>query len=117
MFDNVEITVADLSGATLGLARNDSIVIDTDAPGHGWFVDTTPLDAAEFSPGSQLSSLASQLRIDELTAVMHELGHAAGLHNLGDTDHKDDLMLGLLEAGVRKTSFAASPADETFAGI
>ena len=46
---------------------------------------------------------------------MHELAHVAGLDDLHDADAEDDLMYGWLEAGVRKTSLAASLADAIFA--
>jgi hypothetical protein len=45
---------------------------------------------------------------------MHELGHVAGLDDLYEADAKDDLMYGWLEAGQRRTSLAASLADEAF---
>ena len=114
MFNNVEVSVADLPGATLGLATHDSIVLDTNAAGHGWFIDATPLDDAEFNSGSQLSTLDTQPHMDLLTVVMHELGHVAGLHDLYDAAAEDDLMLGWLAAGQRKTSLAASLADGAF---
>ena len=40
--------IADLSGNLLGLAGNDTIWLDVDAAGHGWWIDSTPLDDDEF---------------------------------------------------------------------
>ena len=55
--------------------------LDVDAAGLGWFVDVTPGDDAEFTslPGAtQLVATDGEAigRMDLLTAVMHEIGHA-----------------------------------------
>ena len=69
------IRIADLPGATLGLASGNTIWLDADAAGRGWFVDPTPADDAEFAtPGDQ----GEQHRIDLLTGLMHEIGHLLG---------------------------------------
>jgi hypothetical protein len=107
--------VADLPGATLGLATPRAITLDATAAGYGWFIDPTPLDDSEFSSGSRLSTLDSQLRMDLLTAVMHELGHTLGWDDLHGQDSQDDLMYEALAVGVRRTSFVA--AVETIFGI
>src|SRR5207253_954462 len=39
---NIEIQIADLGGATLGLASGNTITLDDNAAGWGWFVDPTP---------------------------------------------------------------------------
>ena len=52
--------VADLGGSHLGLAGPVIVLIDDDAAGHGWFIDSTPFDDAEF--GHALS--ATQLQTD-----------------------------------------------------
>ena len=41
--------VADLSGNTIGDQTPGHITIDTDAAGHGWFVDPTPSNSSEFT--------------------------------------------------------------------
>jgi hypothetical protein len=103
LFANVQLTVADLSGATLGLAVGNSITIDVNAAGYGWNIETAPLDETEFKAPKS---------IDLLTTVMHELGHVAGLSDLYDADDDGDLMFAWLEPGVRKTS---TLVDEVFA--
>jgi parallel beta-helix repeat protein len=109
LFQYVDVSIADLPGATLGLATGTSIVIDVDAAGYGWFVDATPLDDSEFTVGESLrdsysaSRSAAATRMDLLTVVMHELGHTASLEDLYDVEAEDDLMYAWLEAGERRT--------------
>jgi hypothetical protein len=82
------------------------VVIDRDAAGHGWFVDATPGDDKEFvggtaSRGRSLTALDPRAvdRVDLLSVVAHELGHVAGLEDLGVPD---DVMGELLAPGVRR---------------
>ncbi len=92
----VQVVVANLSGAYLGLASGHTITLDRDAAGWGWFIDVTPKNDSEFfRPGNQ----GEQDRMDLLTVVMHELGH------LLQQDHDaDGVMAATLVAGVRNTS-------------
>jgi hypothetical protein len=102
-----------LDGAYLGLTTGNTILLDTNAAGYHWFIDPTPLDDSEFSSGSRPSSLAprpspasrpssdSRLRMDLLTAVMHEMGHSLGLSDLHDDDATDELMYETLAIGFR----------------
>lgn len=53
-----------------------------DAAGRGWFVDATPADDREFSPGPWALLDAdgpAEGRVDRLTVLAHELGHHLGL--------------------------------------
>jgi hypothetical protein len=71
----LDVRVADLGGATLGLASGQTIWLDDDAAGWGWFLDATPADDAEFlAAGDQ----GEQGRMDLLSALVHELGHVLG---------------------------------------
>src|SRR5262249_22786515 len=68
----VDVQIADLGGATLGLVSGNTIFLDDNAAGWGWFVDPTPRDDSEFTtPGDQ----GEQGKIDLLTVLMHEMGH------------------------------------------
>jgi PKD domain len=72
---NIQIRIADLGGTTLGLASGNTIWLDDNAAGWGWFVDPTPRDDSEFTtPGNQ----GEQNRMDLLTVLMHEIGHVMG---------------------------------------
>ena len=74
-----------------------AILIDSDAAGHGWFVDATPGEDGEFgADGLALEPAAGPSgRIDLLTALMHELGHQAGLdHDQSESDEHAFLLTG-----------------------
>jgi len=92
----LNVQVRNLGGTTLGLASGNTIVLDDNAAGWGWFVDSTPISSSEFlRRGNQ----GEQNRMDLLTVVMHELGH------LLQQDHDaDGVMAATLVAGVRNTS-------------
>jgi hypothetical protein len=93
-FSGIEIRIADLPGATLGLASGQTIWLDDNAAGWGWFVDPTPWDDAEFTtPGDP----GEQGRMDLLTVLMHEIGHL-----LGQDHETDGLMAETLTASTRQ---------------
>jgi len=100
----VTIEVVDLPGMTLGRAAGDIIYIDTNAAGHGWFIDKTPDENEEYhANGNQrysqlaVSNSEAYASIDLLTVVEHEMGHV-----LGHSHTENGLMDDELQAGERK---------------
>jgi hypothetical protein len=64
--------------------QSGRVLLDPSAVGHGWFVDPTPLQDEEFVAGGAgpLTAVAggpAEGRVDLLTALLQELGVAAGL--------------------------------------
>ncbi|MCV3238434.1 hypothetical protein [Mesorhizobium sp. ZC-5] len=100
--------IADLGGNYLGLEGGSHIRIDDDGAGHGWFVDTTPLNDEEFAnrvgetrmlaDGTQ----APAGQYDLLTTVMHEFGHMLGYGDTYAADQSSTLMYGWLQTGERR---------------
>ena len=84
--DNVTYQIGHLPGfimATYDGASN-TITVDGNASGVGWFIDDTPGDDSEFIVGGAdnalvASSSDAEGRIDLLTVLLHEQGHALGL--------------------------------------
>jgi hypothetical protein len=105
-----QVLVADLPGTLLGLAdgAQQRIILDVNAAGHGWFVDATPDEDAEFSSslgGGTLEASegsAAQGRMDLLTTVAHELAHLAGREDVDAQLHPHDLLADNLEPGRRR---------------
>jgi hypothetical protein len=115
LLGEVSFGVADLGGSILGVTIDNTVYVDADAAGFGWFVDATPLDDTEFwvRRGELLARMGTEARgrMDLLTVVMHELGHVLG------RDHEEGgVMRSSLEAGVRAVPQANLPAS-TPAGI
>ena len=95
-----------LPGSYLGLAQGKQISIDSNAAGHGWFVDPTPAKDEEFTTPAfvgQKQAIDPQAldNIDLLTVVEHELGHTVGLEDLDPS--ANDLISGVLATHLRRT--------------
>ncbi len=86
---SLRFDLADLPGVYLGQAGAGSISVDADAGGRGWFVATA-------------APLATDGRVDLLTAILHEMGHALGLDDTYSPADRDDIMFGWLAAGQRR---------------
>ena len=85
------------------MASGNTIYLDINAAGWGWFVDRTPRNDSEFTrPGNQ----GEQNRMDLLTVLEHEIGHLLG------HDHDDaGVMAETLAAGTRRTGTECDQAD------
>ena len=105
----VSFQIADLGSNYLGMSAGDTIWIDDDAAGWGWFVDSTPTTDGEFATphgeGTRDAGCGTEAaaHVDLLTTVMHELGHVLGLEH----GALDEVMGATLDRGVRKVLDAA----------
>jgi len=107
LLDGLTIALTDFAGTGLGATSGNTILIDTDAAGHGWYVDLTPAQNEEFRAHSGDGALFATPRseafgsMDLLTVVLHEIGHVLGF------DHEDAaqyaVMRDQLDAGTRYT--------------
>jgi hypothetical protein len=87
---SLEIEVADLPSRHLGPELPGRVVLEVDAAGYGWYVDTTP--------GTRDDTVPSDRR-DLLTAILHEMGYAIGLVH---ADGEEDVMAEVLQPGTRR---------------
>lgn len=97
----ISVTISDLPGTVLARTAGRAIVLDHDAAGNGWFVDSSPWEHGEFGgtegTGFATNGAAAE-RIDLLTTLTHEFGHLLGLD---DTRNVNDVMNHELEVGRR----------------
>ena len=106
--ERLSIAVADLPADLLGLSSGDSILIDLDAAGYGWFIDATPQDDVEFLTADDvlLAQDGAASGIDLLSVLVHELGHALGLEDLDPHLFAADAMASRLMPGTRRSMLA-----------
>ena len=89
----VQIIITNLPGAELGEAIGNTVYLDSNAAGWGWFVDNSPRTDSEFR---RAGNQGEQGRMDLLSVLMHEVGHVLG-HDHADTG----VMSETLSAGER----------------
>jgi hypothetical protein len=112
----ISFSVVEFDDLTLGRAVGNTVLIDIDAAGFGWFVDETPFDDAEFGveyrDGQLLATQGSDAfgHMDLLTVIMHELGHVLGFEDIVSQEYSCDLMSATLAAGVRRLDTCADTA-------
>lgn len=101
--ENAFIQVADLNGDLLGLTLGDTILIDANAAGLGFFIDATPEDDIEFQTATgQALDPAARDRVDLLSVVVHELAHVLGLPDLDSAEDPDHFLADRLGPGIRR---------------
>jgi hypothetical protein len=99
------ISIVDMAGTFVGDSAGNTIHLDNDGAGYGWFLDATPGDDVEFGgTGTRLTATggAAANHIDLLTVIMHELGHQAGLDDLYNVNAAADLMYGYTNPSERR---------------
>nr|WP_013334799.1 CARDB domain-containing protein [Gloeothece verrucosa]ADN18050.1 YD repeat protein [Gloeothece verrucosa PCC 7822] len=81
------VTNFDVQGRPTG----GTIIIDDDANGLGWFIDSTPWENSEFSQSFNETAFKASSnseafgKYDLLTTILHEMGHIAGFINGHDS--------------------------------
>lgn len=104
----VDVWLVDLPGTKLGSFSGTTLIIDRDAAGHGWYVDPEPYNSDEFSYWNAYTqyfateSSPAHGRMDLLTTLLHEFGHAVGLEDLNVSEFGSDIMARMLMAGERR---------------
>lgn len=107
----IDILFSDLPNDQLAATQGNFIVLDANAAGHGWFVDTTPGNDAEFTrdaSGAMLANIdAARDHIDALTVILHEMGHVLGEPD-EPTSSANRLMSESLSPGMRRLPTAVT---------
>lgn len=103
---SVVFVVEDLPPGYLGEATPGVVIVDSNAAGNSWFIDSTPDDDAEFAGvGSGLQAItggSAAGHVDALTVIMHELGHQLGLADTYAAADAASIMFGWLQLGERR---------------
>jgi hypothetical protein len=92
----VAVGITDLGGTALGLASGNSVWLDDNAVGWGWFVGSTPQSDSEFA---RRGNQGERNRMELLTVLEHEVGHLLGYeHGPGG------VLQEILGAGTQRTT-------------
>jgi hypothetical protein len=108
---------ADFSGAALAQTMGARITLDTDAAGHGWFIDYTPYLNEEWLPTSNpyewkaKPGSEAEGKMDLLSVLLHEYGHVLGIEHSADSH---DAMSAVLQPGMRRLPSASPDRSASF---
>ncbi|MBI5429000.1 MAG: matrixin family metalloprotease [Nitrosomonadales bacterium] len=111
--NSVSVTFGALDGGALGLTNASGITLDTNAANYNWYIDTTPGSNEEYLPTSNpyewvaKAGSAAEGKMDMLSVLLHEYGHALGIDHSTDGH---DYMATTLTPGVRRMPSAEEMA-------
>lgn len=109
----ITLSIADLPGGAVGETSGTSITLDTNAAGNGWYIDPNPAANTDFLPTSNPNvwmaapGSAAAGKMDMLSVLLHEYGHALGLDH---SANPNDFMAPDLQPGERRLPGAAELA-------
>jgi VCBS repeat-containing protein len=111
-FAGLTVNMQELPSGFAAWTQAKTITLDTTGAGWGWYIDASPLDSSEFAVADAANAWhvdaseannPAENRLDLLTALIHELGHVAGLtHSNGHSDGHTDIMSQYLAPGQRR---------------
>jgi hypothetical protein len=102
-----------LPGGAVGETTGTSITLDTNAAGYGWYVDPNPAANTDFLPTANpdvwmaKAGSAAAGKMDMLSVLLHEYGHALGLDH---SVNPNDFMAPNLQPGERRLPSATELA-------
>jgi hypothetical protein len=117
--NRIQVSIGNLPQAVAAQAMGTQITLSADGAGWGWFVDTTPAVQEEFSAGFTtdvflaLAGSTAEGKLDLLTVLIHEMGHALGLDHASESH---DVMAAVLTPGERRLLDDDMAADLRAAG-
>jgi hypothetical protein len=103
ILNGITVQVGDLGGNAIGATVGDTIYLDNNADGWGWFTDWSVAGDAEFGATSTAGLLtaaagsAASGQMDLLSTVLHEMGNILGFPE----DTGQDIMDNTLASGER----------------
>lgn len=83
--NSISVTLGALEGGALGQTNANGIILDSNAAGYNWFIDTTPGQNEEWLPTSNPNEWVAKAgsdaagKMDMLSVLLHEYGHALGI--------------------------------------
>jgi len=105
--NTITVRLEDFGGLILAQQDGNTLHIDLDAAGWGWFVDPTADKNEEYRRNSDGTLSARKNtdasdKMDLLTVVMHEIGHLLGYDHGAEINGQTELMDSTLSAGARE---------------
>jgi hypothetical protein len=101
--------ITNLQGTLLGVTYQNTIWIDENAAGHGWYTGGVSGGLVSDRMASGEWAIDTNSRVDLLTVVTHELGHMLGFASINPAVKPDDWMTATLPVSVRRLPDQPSP--------